>query len=216
MTTVPLHPTDDRLAEIREAGRAAARAKLSGGSLPTALGQAMADEVADAVLGAARPVLLRQIERLRAEAAKEERAHLATIDERDHAQDMADQLAYAIAPMEVIGEHSSGNCPWTNAAEEAHALHAKAKEVGKELEDAQMMRDFYQRSAEHLRAQIDAAIAVHERGEHDGLAICLHCSSLSFPPPESGIWSDAAYPCQTLQALGVTDAPTTASEESAR
>lgn len=95
-------------------------------------------------------------------------------------------------------------------------LRAPFVELEQQLKDTQMMRDFYQRSAEHLRAQIDAAIAVHERGEHDGLAICLHCSSLSFPPPESGIWSDAAYPCQTLRALGVTDAPTTASEESAR
>lgn len=168
MTTVPLHPTDGPLAEIREAGRAAARAKLSGGTLPTALGQAIADEVADAVLDAALPVAMAEVERLRAEAAKEERAHLATIDERDHAQDMADQLAYAIAPMEVIGEHSSDNCPWTNAVEEAHALHAKAKEVGKELEDTAGFRDSYARSADHLAGKRDRAeqlIADWERGD---------------------------------------------------
>lgn len=64
------------------------------------------------------------------------------------------------------------------------------------------------REVDRLRAQIDAAIVLHERGEHDGMAICLHCSSLSFPPPETGgIWSDTAYPCQTLQALGVAIDP---------
>lgn len=37
------------------------------------------------------------------------------IRERDFADDMADKLAYAVAPIEIIGEHSSGNCPWQNA-----------------------------------------------------------------------------------------------------
>jgi len=40
-----------------------------------------------------------------------------TIDDRDRAQEIADKLAYAVAPEEVIGEHSSMNCPWTNAFE---------------------------------------------------------------------------------------------------
>jgi hypothetical protein len=55
------------------------------------------------------------------------------------------------------------------------------------------------------RALVAAVTAVHERGEHNGLAICLHCASQMFPPPETGIWSESAYPCATLRALGITD-----------
>ena len=47
--------------------------------------------------------------------AKEERQHGDTIDDRDRFHDMADKLAYAVAPEEIIGEHSSMNCPWENA-----------------------------------------------------------------------------------------------------
>lgn len=60
-----------------------------------------------------------------------------------------------------------------------------------------------------LRALVAAATAVHEKGEHNGLAICLHCASQMFPPPETGIWSESAWPCATVRALGATDeAPT--------
>jgi hypothetical protein len=54
-------------------------------------------------------------------------------------------------------------------------------------------------------ALIAAVMAVHEKGEHNGLPICLHCASQMFPPPETGIWSESAYPCATLQALRVTE-----------
>lgn len=67
-----------------------------------------------------RPIvaeLLKEIDRLRESLAKEERDQGQLIDERDQAQKAADDLAYAIAPIEVIGEHSGGNCPWTNAYE---------------------------------------------------------------------------------------------------
>lgn len=37
------------------------------------------------------------------------------INERDLLHDVADKLAYAVAPIEVIGEHSSENDPWENA-----------------------------------------------------------------------------------------------------
>jgi hypothetical protein len=56
-----------------------------------------------------------EVVRLRAEVAREERAHSDTIADRDRIHEVADQLAYSIAPMEVIGEHSSGNDPWQNA-----------------------------------------------------------------------------------------------------
>lgn len=57
-----------------------------------------------------------------------------------------------------------------------------------------------------LRDQVAAVTALHEKGEHNGLDICLHCASQMFPPPETGIWSESAWPCATLRALGVDDA----------
>lgn len=56
-----------------------------------------------------------EVDRLRAEADREERLHGDTIDDRDRASDMADKLAYAVAPEEVIGEHTADNSPWANA-----------------------------------------------------------------------------------------------------
>lgn len=58
-----------------------------------------------------------EVDRLRSELAKEQRLHGDTIDDRDRAQDAADKLAYAIAPEQVIGEHSADNSPWANALE---------------------------------------------------------------------------------------------------
>lgn len=124
-----------------------------------------------------------EIDRLRAANAQIDRALGETIDDRDKTQEIADKLAYAVAPEEVIGEHSSMNCPWTNARD----LITPKAEVDK------------------LRAALAAAVALHEKGEHNGLPICLHCASQMFPPPDTGIWSESAYPCATLQALGVTD-----------
>ena len=46
-----------------------------------------------------------------------EREILELIAERDLAEEAADRLAYAIAPVEVIGEHSNCNDPWANALE---------------------------------------------------------------------------------------------------
>ena len=70
----------------------------------------------------------------------------------------------------------------------------------------EMYRDLQQsrRENDQLRAELAAVTAVHEKGEHNGHAICLHCASQMFPPPESGIWSESAYPCATLRALGIT------------
>lgn len=53
-----------------------------------------------------------EIARLRAE---HDRELGDVIDERDRCEDWADKLSLAIAPIEVIGEHSSGNNPWANA-----------------------------------------------------------------------------------------------------
>ncbi|GAA3852070.1 hypothetical protein GCM10023084_02830 [Streptomyces lacrimifluminis] len=59
--------------------------------------------------------LVAEVRRLRTVLAAEERSHGDTIDDRDQAHEIADKLAYAVAPEGVIGEHSSMNCPWTNA-----------------------------------------------------------------------------------------------------
>lgn len=87
----------------------------------TAIGDATPEQIVDAfrveVLREAEPELSAEVDRLRAELAAERRLHRSTIDERDQAHDMADKLAYAVADEWLIGEHSSGNCPWVNALE---------------------------------------------------------------------------------------------------
>ncbi|MFD8839811.1 hypothetical protein [Streptomyces griseofuscus] len=59
--------------------------------------------------------LVAENRRLRAQVEQLDRMLSETIDDRDRIHDMADKLAYAVAPEEVIGEHSSMNCPWENA-----------------------------------------------------------------------------------------------------
>lgn len=66
-----------------------------------------------------------EIERLRACVDQQERDHLQTIDDRDRIHEIADRLAYSIAPMEVIGEHSSGNSPWHNALDARDPIRAE-------------------------------------------------------------------------------------------
>jgi hypothetical protein len=79
--------------------------------------------------------LLAEVRRLREALVREERLHGDTIDDRDRFHEVADQLAYAVAPEEVIGEHSSMNCPWTNAYElitpkvEVDKLRARVTEL---------------------------------------------------------------------------------------
>lgn len=53
--------------------------------------------------------------------ARHEHDLLAVIDERDHAHEVADNLAHAISAMTGvdIGEHSSENDPWQNALDAA-------------------------------------------------------------------------------------------------
>lgn len=59
-----------------------------------------------------------------------ERALLEEISNRDRNEEWADKLAYAIAPIDAIGEHSSDNDPWANAldiAETRRILGSKPK-----------------------------------------------------------------------------------------
>lgn len=79
---------------------------------------------ADFIARAPRTIdaLLAENNRLqRANTDLEQTADQALADvERLH--DIADKLAYAIAPIEIIGEHSSGNDPWENALDHATPL----------------------------------------------------------------------------------------------
>ncbi|MFJ4926881.1 hypothetical protein [Streptomyces sp. NPDC088736] len=71
----------------------------------------------DRLTGIEVPALLAEVRRLQAALSREKRLHGDTIDDRDHAHDAADKLAYAVASEEVIGEHTADNSPWANAYE---------------------------------------------------------------------------------------------------
>jgi hypothetical protein len=64
-----------------------------------------------------------EVAKLRKELAEEERSCSQLIDERDTAQDAADNLVYCIERLLDVdcGEHSNLNCPWTEAFELAEA-----------------------------------------------------------------------------------------------
>lgn len=87
------------------------------------LGHAKEMEAQVAALQGERDEVQRALERERS-------AHLRTVDERDSAQQAADDLAYAIAPIEAIGEHSNLNNPWTNALEEITSIKERAEAWG--------------------------------------------------------------------------------------
>ncbi|MFI0900619.1 hypothetical protein [Streptomyces sp. NPDC020983] len=53
-----------------------------------------------------------EVERLKVE---HDRELGQLIDERDNREEWADELANAVGPIELIGEHSSHNNPWANA-----------------------------------------------------------------------------------------------------
>lgn len=58
-----------------------------------------------------------EISRLQTSEFREVESHSHTIDQRDHNEEMANKLAAAIAERfrVDIGEHSSANCPWSEA-----------------------------------------------------------------------------------------------------
>ena len=57
------------------------------------------------------------IEALQAKLDRSEASALDVVDERDRLENLLNRFAYAVAPVSVIGEHSSGNDPWANALE---------------------------------------------------------------------------------------------------
>lgn len=87
----------------------------------------------------AAPALADECERLRAENARLDDSILTELENRDTNADWADKLAYAIAPMDVIGEHSNLNNPWANALDAAESLHDECERLRErvaELEEA--------------------------------------------------------------------------------
>ncbi len=76
--------------------------------------------------------------------------------ERDAHHDALDRFAQAVAPEEVIGEHSSGNNPWANAFE----LVTPAAEV-----------DALRARVAELEAQAAAVLALHRK--HDDSEHCF-------------------------------------------
>lgn len=103
--------------------------RLLAQAIPTAE-RVIALEEQNAALSAELAVLRAQAQavagenvKLSRDLADERRSHSNTIDSRDRAQEAADRLAYAAFDIDDIGEHSSANCPWGNAAEllEDHA-----------------------------------------------------------------------------------------------
>ena len=123
------------LAEAIESDRAQDAAEAALRSTPTpgpaeirAMNQNMVRRMAafDA-LCALDPATVRaayaEVVKLRCDLAHERQSHSNTIDSRDRMHEAADRLAYAAFDIDDIGEHSSANCPWENAAEllEEHA-----------------------------------------------------------------------------------------------
>jgi hypothetical protein len=76
------------------------------------------------------------LEKHRQRADQAEADLLKVIDERDEREALLDRFAAKVAPVEVIGEHSSGNDPWANAMEmvtpaaEVERLRAAAATLG--------------------------------------------------------------------------------------
>lgn len=97
-------------------------------------------------------------------ADEQERAILDLIGERDRMEEVADALAAAIAPPEVLGEHSSANDPWQNALEYA-ADHPAEESAGIRL------------FAAERRRQVDAEgyTAEHDAGHAADLAAAAVC-----------------------------------------
>ncbi|MFI6496842.1 hypothetical protein [Nonomuraea typhae] len=96
------------------------------------------DLIITAALKAAED-LADEVERLRAERDRDDRETEHLIGERDELHELLDRVAYKIAPVEVIGEHSSGNDPWAHAldlitpAAEVDRLKAENEQVAAKL-----------------------------------------------------------------------------------
>lgn len=81
---------------------------------------------------------------------------LEIIAERDQYHDWADTLAYAVAPLEEIGEHSNVNNPWQNA------LDILEQRVGSQGE-TEMLREAARQAISDLEAARDHISARNDR-----------------------------------------------------
>lgn len=119
-----------------------------------------------------------EVQRLRKEHRGCDRSLDEVMRERDYAQDMADKLAAAIAPEDVLGEHSDGNFPWQNALDWA---------VEKE-------RTFAEQQAEldRLRDLITRAQNAVDSGDLDAVRAALSGPVPVAPLPEAELVDDAA------------------------
>lgn len=96
-----------------------------------------------------------------------DRALDETIDARDRAQEMADELAERIVALtvggeveEVIGEHTSANCPWRRAIELADQhIEAEPCVIGKYCHRHGFIHGA---EAEELRKRIEGLITGHD------------------------------------------------------
>lgn len=89
---------------------------------------------------------------------------------RDEAEEWADRIALAVAPVEEIGEHSSANNPWANAIEAAGRLRQRVAglEVAVEPDGArrlELAKKLAVSAGNLLRVERDDARARAERAE---------------------------------------------------
>jgi hypothetical protein len=82
-------------------------------------------------------------EQLREQLAKSERDHDHDLKERDDYHEFADRLADAIAKItgEEIGEHTSGNCPWSAALDAAEGYDDELRQLRPRLARAEALTD---------------------------------------------------------------------------
>lgn len=115
-----------------------------------------------------------ELERLRKTNADLDEGITEVIRERDAREELLDQFAGLVAPVAVIGEHSSGNDPWANAmdlvtpAEDVEQLRAELATVQAERHDlAANLEAFYTADPEQrgLAALLQAKRAQCEAAE---------------------------------------------------
>jgi hypothetical protein len=104
-----------------------------------------------------------------------------TIQQRDHAQAVADKLSDAIASYfgEDIGEHTSHNCPWTNALE---LIHSTPKG---QLAERPMVGVFAT-----LTPEQQAGALAYDGPEYIGLsddAVCRGCGKHEWPEEDGWV-----------------------------
>lgn len=132
--------------------------------------------------------LLDEVERLTAEAEKDYVAVGELIDERDAREALLDEFAGAVAPISVIGEHSSGNDPWLNALDlvtshdeveklraEVERLTAALTAVDQDAQEARMERDEAKAKAAMIAQERDYVVNQRDelKDERDALSAQL-------------------------------------------